>query len=129
MKKRNFTLSAVLFALLLIPLYLQAEATGPRKEAKPFYRVKTENVCMTNNKDMGKKQIPVKVGEKTYYGCCPMCAKNLQANESARLAVDPVSGKKVDKALAVMGAKKNGDIFYFESEETFKAYEKKLTKK
>ena len=61
-----------------------------------------------------------------YYGCCPMCAKNLEANPSARLAIDPVSGTKVDKADAFLGATKNGDILYFENEENFKAYEKKL---
>jgi len=82
----------------------------------------TSHVCMVNNMDMGKPQIPVKVGDQTYYGCCKMCEGILKKDRSARFAKDPVSGKEVDKAKAVIGAKPNGEVLYFESEETFKSF-------
>lgn len=79
-------------------------------------------VCMVNNEVMGKPQIPVKVGNQTYYGCCKMCVGTLTNDRKARFAIDPVSGKEVDKARAVIGAKPNGEVIYFESEKTFKSF-------
>ena len=55
MNKRNFALSFVFFLLLITPFYLQAGSPGSEKEAKLLSTVKKENVCMTNNKDMGNK--------------------------------------------------------------------------
>ena len=42
-----------------------------------------------------------------------------------REAVDPISGKQVDKAKAVIGAKPDGKVLYFENEKTFSAYQKR----
>ncbi|MBK3332140.1 TRASH domain-containing protein [Persephonella atlantica] len=78
--------------------------------------VKPEYVCMVNDRFMGVEQIPVKVNEKVYYGCCKMCIGRLQNNESLRYAVDPISGKKVDKAKAVILKQKDGSVLYFENE-------------
>ena len=50
-------------------------------------------VCMVNDQDMGKTQIPVVVEGKTYYGCCAMCKERLAKDANARTGVDPVSGK------------------------------------
>ncbi len=80
------------------------------------------HVCMVNNEDMGKPQIPVKVGEQTYYGCCKMCVGNIQQNRKVRFAIDPVSGNEVDKAKAVIGAKPDGGVLYFENEKNFQAF-------
>jgi len=80
------------------------------------------HVCMVNNEDMGKPQIPIKVGSQTYYGCCKMCVGTLTNDRKARFATDPVSGKEVDKAKAVIGAKPNNEVIYFESEKTFNAF-------
>lgn len=85
-------------------------------------RVEPSYVCMTNNKDMGKAQLPVKVGDQTYYGCCKMCAGNLSKNAEARQAIDPVTGNKVDKAKAIIGALAGGDVLYFESEESYNTF-------
>ena len=82
----------------------------------------TSHVCMVNNEVMGKPQIPVKVGEQTYYGCCKMCVGNIQQNRKVRFAIDPVSGKEVDKARAVIGAKPDGGVLYFENEKNFQAF-------
>ncbi len=79
-------------------------------------------VCMVNDQLMGVQQIPVQVGELTYFGCCPNCKERLENDPKARNAVDPVSGASVDKALAVIGAKPDGRILYFETEANLKAY-------
>lgn len=79
-------------------------------------------VCMVNDQFMGKAQIPVRVDGKTYYGCCEMCKEKLEKMSTARIAVDPVSGKQVDKATAVLGRDPTGTVFYFESASTFAQY-------
>lgn len=91
--------------------------------AEELRKVETSYVCMINNMAMGKTQIPVKVEEQTYFGCCEMCAATLKKDRKARFAVDPVSGKEVDKAKAVIGAKPNGEVYYFESEKTFHVFQ------
>lgn len=80
---------------------------------------------MINNRRFEEKQIPVPIGDKTYYGCCQMCVRELNENPESRFAIDPVSGEKVNKAEAVIGALPNGKIRYFESEETMRQFEPK----
>jgi YHS domain-containing protein len=82
-------------------------------------------VCMVNDMDMGKAQIPVVVEGKTYYGCCAMCKERLAKDAAVRSAVDPVSGKKVDKAKAVIGKRPDGSVVYFESDANLRAYAKR----
>jgi YHS domain-containing protein len=79
-------------------------------------------VCMVNNQFMGRPQIPTTVEGKTYYGCCPMCKGRLEKEASARTAKDPMSGREVDKAVAVIGKQPNGDVLYFESRESLASY-------
>jgi YHS domain-containing protein len=87
-------------------------------------RVEAKKVCMVNNAVFEKDQIPIAVEGKTYYGCCEMCKERLAKDAEARTGVDPVTGKKVDKATAVIAALPDGTVLYFESEETFKKYGK-----
>ena len=84
-------------------------------------------VCMVNNTYMGVDQIPVVVLDKTYYGCCPKCVRDLNTDESVRSAVDPYSHVSVDKARAfiTVSPDKSGSILYFESEQNAKKYLKK----
>ena len=85
-------------------------------------RVEAKKVCMINDALFVKDQIPVVVDGRTHYGCCEMCKERLAKNPAARSAVDPVSGKKVDKALAVIGAGPDGSIVYFENEKNLAEY-------
>jgi YHS domain-containing protein len=78
---------------------------------------------MINNQVFDKDQIPVQVEGKTYYGCCEMCKERLAKDPAARQAVDPVTGKTVDKATAVIGVLPDGKVLYFESAETMAKYE------
>lgn len=87
----------------------------------------TSQVCMVNNHFMGIPQIPVTVEGKTYYGCCPMCKDKLANDPAGRTALDPVSQKPVDKALAVIGKTKTGAALYFESEQNLIAYAQRST--
>jgi YHS domain-containing protein len=77
---------------------------------------------MINNQKFDKEQIPVVVSGNTYYGCCEMCKETLRNKPASRMAIDPVSGKKVNKAKAVIGATADGKVFYFENQENLKKF-------
>lgn len=81
-------------------------------------------VCMVNNTYLGVQQIEVPVNGKMYYGCCEMCVDKLNNLESVRYGTDPYTGQPVDKADAfiVLKSKATGEVFYFESEETYTKY-------
>lgn len=91
--------------------------------------VENEKVCMVTDMFFGKKQIPVTQGGKTYYGCCENCKGTLAKDAKARSAIDPVSGKPVDKATAVIAARTDNSVVYFESSKTFEQYRQKHSKK
>ena len=85
--------------------------------------VPTETVCMVNNAYMGKKQIEVPYNGKTYYGCCEMCVKRIPSDKSVREAIDPYSGKTVDKAEAyIVMISNEGEVAYFENEESYNKF-------
>ncbi|MGH7884082.1 MAG: hypothetical protein ACRENO_00145 [Thermodesulfobacteriota bacterium] len=85
------------------------------KNTPELKQVESKYVCMVTDKVFNKEQIPVEVEGKTYYGCCEMCKGNLENDPSIRAAIDPVSGKSVDKALSAIGATSEGNIYYFEN--------------
>lgn len=107
------------FLALLLAVTTVAPAMAAEAWLKP---VKAENICMMNDKAFDKPQRAVEVEGKTYYGCCPMCAEKLQKEAAMRTAKDPVSGKEVDKASAVIGADSEGKAYYFENEKNFKKF-------
>lgn len=91
-------------------------------EKQKVTKVEPKNVCMINNASMANEQIPVEIDGKTYYGCCPMCKERLEKDETSRYAIDPVSGKKVDKAKAVIGALPGAKVLYFENIENLEKF-------
>ena len=117
--------AVLLLTLLFATLALADVAVQP---VGPLTKVETKTVCMVNEHAMGKDQIPVEVDGKTYYGCCDMCKKALANDASKRVAIDPVSGKEVDKATAVIAAQEDGRVFYFESDATLKKYNDSVKK-
>lgn len=105
-------------------------AQGPTTPVTPaLKKVPTQKVCMINNQVFEKDQIPVQVQGRTYYGCCEMCKERLAQDAASRAAVDPVTGKKVDKATAVIAAKADGNVLYFESDATLQRFLKGERKK
>jgi len=111
-----FLAGAVSVAVVLTQIYSHAgQAPGVRP-------VKSSEVCMVNDQVMGREQIPVKVDGKTYYGCCENCKARLRKDAAARFAKDPLTGNKVDKALAFIVEGPGGEAMYFESSETAGRY-------
>ena len=90
--------------------------------APPIQRVESKKVCMITERVFVNDQIPVPVKGKTYYGCCDMCKTALAQDEAKRTAIDPVSKRQVDKAVAVIGADKKGRVYYFENEANLRAF-------
>jgi YHS domain-containing protein len=111
-------------ALITFVAVLAGTLVAGAARAEPLQHVPAKRVCMVNDTRFDKDQIPVAVDGKTYFGCCEMCKGRLAKDASIRQATDPVSGKAVDKAKAVIGAKPDGKVLYFESEKTFSAYQK-----
>lgn len=109
-------LLALMMALTVFAPAMAAD-TGHAHDGTWLKPTKAQYVCMMNNKVFDKPQIAIEVEGKTYYGCCPMCADKLKNDVSLRTANDPVSGKTVDKASAVIGADTHGVTYYFESKE------------
>lgn len=72
-------------------------------------------VCMMQDMVLTKPGIAITHAGKTYYGCCEMCKQKI-ASEPAKYTkgTDPVSGKKVDKASALIYGL-DGTAFYFET--------------
>lgn len=122
MSIRRTLTATVLFACLLAATASASETATAQPAHGKLTRVEAKKVCMVNNAVFNKDQIPVEVQGKTYYGCCEMCKERLAKDAAARSAVDPVTGKPVDKATAVIGVIDDGTVFYFESQKTFDEY-------
>ena len=123
--KNNFISAiTIIFALLTISTLVVVKdiKSEPVQNTSTLTEVDAKYVCMVTDKLFPKEQIPVVVSDKTYYGCCEMCREQLANNPDLRNSVDPVSGKKVDKANSVIGAASNGDIYYFENKENLKKF-------
>ncbi len=118
---RSGALAVVLLAALCLGSTAALSAAEPALQPA-LQKVEAKKVCMVNDQLFGKDQIPVEVQGRTYYGCCEMCKGRLASDETARTAVDPLSGKNVDKATAVIGAKPDGSVLYFENEKSFADY-------
>lgn len=117
---RRLTLAALALLIMATAAFAATEQTGPLTKVDP------KTVCMVNEQAMGRPQIPVEVDGKTYYGCCAMCKKALAENAASRKATDPLTGKEVDKAVAVIAAGEDGRVFYFATEKNLEKYNEKL---
>ena len=113
-------------SLAFFVLALPALASEDRKAMEV---VDSEYVCMVNDAVYDKKQVHVQVDGRDYYGCCEMCKERLATNGSLRVAVDPVSGREVDKATAVIGADSYNRVFYFESQKNFEKFKEAASRK
>ncbi len=111
-----------------ITTQLPPHDTPPAVDAsKVDVRLSTELVCMVNDAFMGRKQYPVPVGDKIYYGCCEMCVSKLQDSDKYRYGIDPLTNEKVDKveAYIVLASEETGAVYYFANEENYKKFKSK----
>ena len=127
MIKKSLSLRTFFISFLILTFaisfstFTQADNTN-QQTSSSLTEVDSKYVCMVTNQLFVKEQIPVEVEGKTYYGCCEMCEAKIKNNPQSREATDPVSGKKVDKAEAIIGATADGSIYYFESEENLEMF-------
>jgi YHS domain-containing protein len=110
-----------LIAVLCTALLVSATLTDPALGGAAT-RVPAERVCMVQDRVFSTAQIAIELQGRTYYGCCAMCEGQLRRDASLRRAKDPISGRTVDKASAVIAQTPDGSVLYFESEETFRQF-------
>lgn len=115
---------ALFFVVGIISIFSQQLYASEQLKIVP-----NDKVCMVTNMLFPRTQIPVAHNGKTYYGCCENCKKTLSEDAASRTAVDPISGKSVDKASAIIAARDDGSVVYFESKKTFGAFIGKSQKK
>lgn len=87
--------------------------------------VANEKVCMRNNSYRAESIPSISIKNKTYYGCCESWTDYLKKHPEERYALDPVSGTKVDKALAHIlhhTENKISEVYYFASRENAKLF-------
>jgi len=115
-------ISKKVLALLLLPLFLflavAASAGEGQTQAAGLFRVERDEVCVVADRAPGEPTLEVKLGGKTYHVCCTRCEARLKDDPSFRFAIDPVTGRAVDKADAFIAVTEDGRAFYFESEKT-----------
>lgn len=119
MRKIKDLLLAGIFAVLALGV-----TSSPALAKENLTIVPNQKVCMVTNMVFPNEQIPVSHSGKTYYGCCQGCKKTLSQDASARTAIDPVTKKSVDKATAVIAARDDGSVIYFESQTSFQKFQK-----
>jgi YHS domain-containing protein len=128
LRRRLFPALAVVLVMIAIPAATarahdqHGSAAATEEAGDKVVAVESNMVCMINDRSMANEQIPVPIEGRTYYGCCSMCKERLEKSEESRSAIDPVSGKKVDKARAFIGALPGAAVLYFEDEANFHKY-------
>lgn len=118
----SLVISAALSSTFAYTTTFAQEKLSQQQTVNAWQKVETAKVCMVTDMVFPRTQIPVKVEGKTYYGCCHNCKDRLANDSAVRYAVDPVNGKKVDKANAVIAAGPDGSVKYFESDVTLKTF-------
>jgi len=114
-----FTKRLLAFPMIATILAATALAASPGEKVK---QVDAKYTCFITKKHFDKPQNEVVVAGKKYYGCCEMCTKQLADDPKSRVAIDPVNGKEVDKADAVIGIDKAGNVYFFENADNLKKF-------
>lgn len=102
---------------------VSAPTTAETSTPKKGDQVPNNLVCMVNDAYMGKQQLEVPFEGKLYYGCCEMCKERIPNDAKVRVAIDPHSLKKVDKATAyIVLIGDQDEVAYFESKDNYDAF-------
>jgi len=96
-----------------------AEPTVP---AEWLTRVEGKDVNMVTNRVADSPQTDMSIEGRTYYVPGPTYAWTLAKTLSLRYAQDPLTERTLDKSEALTFADASGNVYYFESEETCKAF-------
>src|SRR5262245_18075076 len=116
------SLCVIAAASLSTTLSAAPQGQSDQPKGQGLVQVEAKYVCMVNNQRFNKEQIPVALGNRTYYGCCQMCKDQLRIEPRSRAAIHPVSKNKVDKATAINGVDADGSAYYFENAENLKQF-------
>ena len=76
--------------------------------------VSSKHICFISGKRFERTLESVTIEGKSYYYCTSHCLETLKDDPASRSAVDPVSGNRVDKATAVLGQDRHGNVYFFE---------------
>jgi YHS domain-containing protein len=115
MRFSNVTVAISLtLAALVLALPIAVDAKNPSGNAT-IRQVDPRFVCMVDKKYFDEPQKPVVIEGRTYYVCSDLSVVKLMQDPSSRMAGDPLSGKKVDKATATVGVDKVGNVYFFEN--------------
>jgi YHS domain-containing protein len=113
---KNLTRCLALLALIAIVSSPILAAADLLKQVNP------KNACFINKTRFNRTLKSVVVDGKKYFGCCDDCLAQLRDDPQARIAMDPVSGKSIDKAGAVIGVDKDGKVYFFENRENMRRF-------
>ncbi len=113
---------AALLTGLFVAMMILTRGHAHSEQTPTIMPVKSSEVCMVTDRVMGRPQIPVEVDGKVYYGCCQGCKRRLKNDVNLRFATDPLTGRRVDKAKAVIIEGTRGEALYFESIDTAMRY-------
>lgn len=87
--------------------------------------IQHSRVCMVNGDIKLHSVRSVTVNGKTYWGCCQHCISLLRYNTAqVRFTTDPVTGKKINKADAVIFPDPHNSrrAMFFQSDSTYEQY-------
>jgi YHS domain-containing protein len=112
---------------MAMPMSPSAQAKALSGTTQYMWPVPKDQICMVQKYDMEAKTTPVVLDGKTYYVCCEGCKNTITKDKNERFSKDPVSGKRINKADAVLGRASNGQIHFFESEQTRAAFRPTFT--
>ncbi len=86
--------------------------------------VPNNEVCMLNNSYRAEAIPYILIGKNSYFGCCNSCTDQLLKNPEERYAINPITGVKVDKSMAIILRKvdDNSSIYYFNTTQNAKTF-------
>jgi len=102
---------------------IKASASTPlvasNDPGKWLRRVKISSVNMVTNRFCSDEQKVVKIDGRDFYVPSDGYAFTLSQNPSLRYAVDPFTGKKIEKSGALAYVDSKDRVLYFESQESY----------
>jgi YHS domain-containing protein len=101
--------------VLTISSFSLVLVTAAEQQGERVKQVDSKYVCMITKKHFATEQMQVSIEGRSYYTCCEMCKTQLLEDPSTRVDIDPVSGNQVDKAIAIVGVDKAGNVYFFEN--------------
>ncbi|MBI5642335.1 MAG: TRASH domain-containing protein [Deltaproteobacteria bacterium] len=114
---RPISLIVCLFIFLAATYSFGIEAPKPAPN-----EIEKSEICMVANRVPGEPTIAVPIEGKTYYVCCENCEARIKANPSIRYSIDPLTGRKINKADSFIKVNKDGSVTYFESAENARKF-------